>query len=310
MNRTLVSFVAFSAAVMVLMTATPSYAAPDASPAAEKMPWTLREHYTFSGGGLRLDYAKDNAEWRMKLFQEDSETSRMNPDIVLDDVGFTIELKDGRVLTNEMLGQGGETTLLREPYTCPLLGEGTTYTVQFAPKEGLTVQHTLITMRRWSFIRLIIKVSNQGEAPVEITKISPIVIPPGHVRALTENASFTTGKLKFEGAEPVLTGDGPVTSIGVHHPSRNVSLLFGFLPLGLSSCEFKNYADNSPFEGVFQCEYTPGKAIPVGGTIETDPISIGYGLEPKVMDEQYLYLLKKLCAPAPPEGSATETERP
>ena len=54
--------------LLLLMAPMMVWAAPaaKADPVPEKLPWTLREHYTFHGEGLRLDYAKDNAEWRIK----------------------------------------------------------------------------------------------------------------------------------------------------------------------------------------------------------------------------------------------------
>jgi hypothetical protein len=271
--------------------------APVAKDIPEKMPWTLREHYTFCGEALRLDYAKDNAEWRIKIFQEDSETSRMNPNLVLRGVNFSIDINNGPVLTNEVLGQAGETTMLREPYTCDVLGEGTTYAVQFAPHEGLTVQHSMITMRRWNFIRLVIKITNQSDAPVEIRKISPIIIPSDSFPSLTENAAISTSALSFEDGKPVLTGAGPVNSVRLHDPARQVSLLIGFLPSTQASCEFKKYPTGSPLEGIFECTYSSPAVIPAGGTLETDPVSIGYGIDPEIMDAQYLYLLQNFSTP-------------
>lgn len=284
--------------IALQLTLIPAFAAPPASDLPEKLPWTLREHYTFCGEGLRLDYAKDNAEWRIKIFEEDSETSRMYPKLVLKDVGFSIDIKDGPVLTNDVLGQAGETTMLREAYNCDLLGKGTIYAVKFAPHDGLVVQHTLLTMSRWNFIRLTIKITNQGDTPVAINKISPIIIPSGNYPDLTENAVISTGTLRFEDNKPVQTGEGPVNSIRILDPPRQVTLLMGFLPSGRSACEFKKYPVGPPVEGVFECVYTPAETIPPGGSYETDPISIGYGIDADIMDAQYAYLLQNFCVPA------------
>jgi len=289
-------FKAISMALVLLFAASnPLFAAPASSPTQEKMPWTLREHYTFSGGALRIDYAKDNAEWRIKLFQEDSESSRMNPDVILRDVGFSLELADGRVITNEMLGKAGETIMAREPYTSDLLGQGTTYTVKFALLDGLAVEHTLITMRQWNFIRLVIKVTNQSGAPLGIVKIWPAIISSGHFCGLSPNAISSTRGLRFRGLYPVYATDSPPSSLRIYDPSRQVSLLLGFLPGELSSSGFLADMGGSPIEGKFECDFSPVKMLQPGESLETDPISIGFGIAPATMDAQYNYLLQNAC---------------
>lgn len=293
-------FLIVVALIPVLFYFTPSgiVVAQPTEPATQQLPWTLREHYTFPGGALRLDYAKDNAEWRIKVYQEDSETSRMNPDVVLRTAGFSITLKDGPVLTNDMLGAGGETEMARELYQSALLGEGRTYTVRFVSREDLLVEHTLTTFKRWNFLLLTVKVTNQSDIPKSILKISPAIIPSGAFLGLSEQAISSMRNLKFRGPFPVFGSDGEGTALRIYDPAKPFSFMMAFLPSGFSSCNYKIPPAGNTVEGSFECDYAPGYTLPPNGSLETDPIFISFGIAPAVAQAQYDYLLYDACTPA------------
>ncbi len=287
---TTISVTAFAAGQKA--TANPSQAVP------EKLPWTLREHYTFPGGPLRLDYAKDNAEWRIKVYEEDSETSRMNPDVVLRSVGFSVSLKDGPVLTNDMLGDGGETIMAREPYQSEFLGEGMTYTVRFVPQEDLSIEHTITTFRRWNFLFLTVKVTNQSANPRRILKISPAIIPSHAFEGLSESAVSCARPLMFRGPYPVYGPEGQGTALRVYDAARPVSLMLAFVPSGFASCVFKSPSGGSMQEGSFECDYAPAYVLQPNASVTSNPIFISFGFPPAVAQSQYDYLLFNACAPA------------
>ena len=289
------AFMVFSLLFVALAGNSPAQPAP---PASEKLPWTLREHYTFPGGPLRLDYAKDNAEWRIKVFQEDSETSRMNPDVVLRTVGFSVAVKDGPVLTNDMLGSGGETQMLREPHQSEFSGEGTTYTVRFVPYEDLLIEHTITTFRRWNFLFLTVKVTNQGTNPRSILKITPAIIASGAFSGLSDGAVASARALMFRGPYPVFGTEGQGTALRVYDPARPLSLMMAFLPSGFAACRYVSPSGGSIMEGTFECDYAPGYVLPPSGSITSNPIFISFGFPPAMAQMQYDYLLFNACAPA------------
>lgn len=291
-SMVLVLFVGY---LLILLTAS---AASKTQPVPEKMPWTLREHYTFSAGPLRLDYAKDNGEWRIKVYEEDSESARRTPQLILNDVGFAIHFVNGTVLTQDMLGFGGETIMTREAGVSELLGDCVDYTIRFVPRDGILVEHEFRTFRNWSFILLTIRVSNQGTAPVEITKISSAIIPSGHFVGITEKASVNIGNMVFRGAFPIYSGDGPGTSVRIYDPVRNIGLLFAQLPSGLSKCRWSSLSGSTSLAGSFDSMYEPSLLLPPGATIESDRLFIGYGMSPAFMESHYMYLLADLCKPA------------
>ncbi len=268
-------------------------------PPPEKLPWSLREHYTFSSGPLRLDYAKDNAEWRIKLFQEDSETTRMHPDVVMRDVGFSIELGDGRLLTNDGLGLGGETTLEREPFQSSHLGEGVSYTIHFVPMEGLAVAHKIETFKQWSFVMVSVAVKNIGEAPASIARINPAVIKPGGIANLSENVQVSTRNIQFRGFYPVFSKDGLPAQIRFYDPDRAVNMALGLLPTGRCRGVVDIQPGGGAWQGRVENAYQPPMPLPVGAALESDPVWVSFGAAPTVMDSQYAWVLKDVCKLAP-----------
>ena len=263
----------------------------------EKLPWTLREHYTFSGGVLRMDYAKDNAEWRIKMYQEDTAEARMHPELIIRDVGFSIELSDGRVLTNDMLSYGGETVFTREPYNDDFLGAGTTYSVAFVPMDGLLVEHTFLLIKTWNFLRLSVKVTNQGGAPVGISKITSANIVPGNVMGLSDNALVSMRNLNFRGPYPVYTSDGPPTSLRIYDPERAIIIQMSLLPTGRARSGFQVTPGSTQKYGPFESVYAPEKVLQPGEVLEADPLFFSLGVIPAVAEAQYAYILLHSCAP-------------
>ncbi|NLN93483.1 MAG: hypothetical protein GX130_09290 [Candidatus Hydrogenedens sp.] len=264
----------------------------------EKLPWTLREHYTFSGGDLRLDYAKDNGEWRIKIFQEDSEQARLNPDLILKEVTFSIELSDGRVLTNDMFGAAGETILDRGPASWEAAGEGTHYAVQFMPLEGLAVEHAITTVKQWNFLLLTVKVKNISEAPVGIKKITIVDIPSGSLQGLSEQAEIGSCNTLFRGGRPVFSPEGNASSLRIFDQGRDIIINMALIPRGKAASGISSWRESGSWYGRIESDFSPGKTLAPGETLEADPLWLSMGAGAAQQDTQYSYLLYHFCKEA------------
>lgn len=264
----------------------------------EKLPWSLREHYTFSNGPLRLDYAVDNAEWRLRLFDEDDAVTRLNPDVVVRDVGFLIELGDGRLLTHDALGLGGETRFEREPGTVEHLGPCVHYTLYFVPQDGIQVRHRLTMLRQWNFFLLTIAIENIGEAPIDITRINSAIFGPGAIAGLTDNATVSKRNATYRGGYPVFSKDGPATKIRFYDPARDVSMAFGLLPTGPAFSSLEIQPGGGAWQGRIESSFAPGITVLPGNTLESTPVWLIFGTAPAVIDAQYAWVLSDMCKQA------------
>ncbi|HNZ49084.1 MAG TPA: hypothetical protein PLQ42_07350 [Candidatus Hydrogenedentes bacterium] len=272
---------------------------------AQKLPWTLREHYTFSGGPLRLDYAKDNGEWRIKLFQEDSEQARMNPDLILKEVRFSIELADGRVLTNDMFGAAGETFLDRGPAVWEVAGEGTHYAIQFQPLEGLSVEHAVTMLKQWNFLLITLKVKNISENPISIQKIVTAEIPAGSLCGLSEQAEIGTCNMVFRGGHPVFSPEGLSSSLRIYDPVRQVIVNIALIPQGKAASGIFSTRESGQWHGRIESDFSPAKPLAPGASLEADPLWLSLGTAPALQDSQYSYLLYHFCK----EGTTLDQPR-
>ncbi len=265
------------------------------SEAQERLPWTLREHYTFGGELLRMDYAKDNAEWRVKLYEIDSEQARMHPDVIVRDVGFTIELGDGRIITNDMLGDGGETFFERESFTSEFFGEGTKFSVRFMPYDGLAVEHKISRFRGWNFLLISVAVTNISDAPITVTRIRPAIFASGAISGLSANAQVHTRNMVFRGGYPVFTRDGAAATMRMHDPERNVSMALGILPSGMAESVVDIQGGAGAWQGRIETSFAPGAVVASGATLESDPIWFCMDMSQVIADAQYAWLLRYYC---------------
>jgi hypothetical protein len=271
---------------------------------AEKLPWTLREHYTFSGGVLRLDYAKDNAEWRVKIFQEDSEQARLNPFLIFKEVNFSIELTDGRVLTNDMFGATGETIFDRGPSSWEAAGDGTHYAVQFLPLEGLAVEHAITMLKQWNFLLLTLKVKNISEAPIGIKKLTLADFPAGSLQGLSEEAEIGTCNTLFHGGRPVFAPEGNASSVRIFDPLLQLNINMALIPRGVAASWITSSREGGNWHGRIESDFSPGKTLAPGAELEADPLWLSMGVAPAQQDTQYSYLLYHFCK------DATNAEQP
>jgi hypothetical protein len=258
----------------------------------EQAPWSLRDHYTFSGTVLNLDYAKDNAEWRVKLYEADSETSRINPDVIVRDVGFSIELTDGRIITHDMLGQAGETIYGRETFTSEHFGDGTTFSVKFVPYEGLFVEHKIARFMNWNFLLISVSLTNTSDKPIGVSRIQSAIFGPGSISSLTENAQISSRNFVFRGGYPVYTRNKGADTVFIYDPERKVSLAMGLLPSDKADSVIDIQPGGGTWQGRIESSFAPGITLGAGETLQSDPIWFCLDIPPVVADAQFAQILQ------------------
>ncbi len=255
------------------------------SAAAGKLPWTLRNHITFTVGESCLDYAEDDAEWRIRLGDDG---------VALDKAGFSISLGDGRMLIGMQLGQG---TPDRTPFKSDL-GEGTFYTQQFAPKDGLRVSHRIAAFREYPFAVLTVEVENVGTEPVTLARLSPVVLGPKSMPDWSSEALVLTRHAGSEGGYPSFGGEQPCVLAVFHDPVRQLSIGLGLLPRGdmTGSATFERGEEG--WHGEIICGFDPPITLAPGRRIESDPVWISYGTpDPAKVSDYYSYAMSRMPRP-------------
>ena len=287
-----ISFVIFNIFVLVLISST-GFSQP-ATP-YEQVPWSLRDHYTFGGTLLCLDYAKGNGELRIRRKQDENQNSNMNPDVVVSSVGFSIEFGDGRIITNDMLGHGGETEFGREQMNSTLYGEGTVFSVKFSPYEGLLVEHRITRFKNWNFLLIAINVANNSDTPVLITRIQSAVLGTGSICGLSENAIVNARNFIFRGGYPVYTHDNGAAMFMIHDSAGNIDLALGILPSGTANSRIDIQPGGGTWQGSVESSYAPGITVAPNQSLQSDPLWFCMDTLPVVADAQFAWLIQEYC---------------
>ena len=241
------------------------------------LPWDLRNHYSIPIEEGVLIYAEDNAEWRVLLKDET---------VLADSMGFSIGLADGTELTGLNLGEGKPS---RDAFT-HALGEGTTYSVTFAPKNGLKVMHVMRTFKSRPFVFVEILVENVGTTDVAIQRIHPVVAKTSVMQQLSPQTRIRYRSLQDMGGQPVVVGQDHATMAVIHDPSKPICFGVGLLPGGLAESTIGFTERDGEWHGEIVCNYGPAKVLAPGQSLLADPLWMSHGVpEPHRVDLYYCW---------------------
>ena len=246
---------------MVLLAA----GAVDAREHAE-LPWSLRDHYTFSFSDTHVDYDEHNATWRIR---------QGAGAVVMDAVGFSAVLgpqKDREILSQDL--PLGEAT--REPFSGPF-GEGTAYSVEFPVQDGLRFRHRLVRFSGRPFSLIELQMQNAGDAPVTVHKLATAVFGPASMAGWPEGGRAAARHLYARGGIPVVSRDAPAMLTVFVGAERGANAAFGVMPDGQGSSGATFYAAGKGWQGEVATVFEPPRVLRPGETLRGDSMWLAYG---------------------------------
>ncbi|MBW7863478.1 MAG: hypothetical protein H3C30_03570 [Candidatus Hydrogenedentes bacterium] len=260
-----------------------------------RMPWSLRKQYTITSKNLRLDYSEHDGEWRVRIAQE--EEDRLNPVLLVRDVGFAVELADGRILSHDALGLKGPALCSRDRINSELLGPGTTYTVNFVPADGLIITHHMTSYDGWPFVLMTLTLHNSSEMPVTVRRLVTASMNAGSISGFSAGATATGRHVTMRGGSPVFDKNSPPTRMVFHDPALDLNLGIGVLPNGRGRAGIEIQGAGGTWQGRIVTEYQPGVTIRPQETLESDPLWISLGMGQAKTDQLYTWALNSLDWP-------------
>ena len=252
-------------------------AAEDATPDLSELPWSLRDHYTITTADqqMYITYGGDNGEWSLDM---------KGIGTVLTKVAATITLADGSVIDLRDLGIGDTT---RNKDTAEL-GAGLKYQVTLAGPHGLSVVHSLTYHETHPFYVVRLELTNHGSEPIDVAKISPMVIGPGGFGNLGAETTESPRRFVVIGASPVYTTVGdPLFSLFTD-PVKNVTLAIGALPVSKATSAVHLEKFDGRYQGHVTTTFDPPVRLDPGATLSSDPVWIAFTL-PKPADVDMYY---------------------
>ena len=249
----------------------------EAAPTPE-LPWSLRDHFTISAGKAALQYAVLNAEWALEV--EGMGT-------LIKGVDFRINLADGTIIDATKLGEGES---IREAAVTNDVGKSKAYIIKFPPKDGLTIQHRMEVYSDRPYILIHVTIGNTSQKPVEIAKISPVVIRPGQMASLGADAEVVARKIQFVGVSPVFDKAGPASLMAFRVPSKEFQLSLGSLPQAIPSVTAEFTPAGDSWAGEVACSYKPVIRLDPGQKIDASTWLTIAVPDTKTLDTYYSWI--------------------
>ena len=250
----------FSVLFLLLLILNPRFA--QANP---NLPWKLRNHYSIPIEEGVLIYGEDNAEWRVLM---------KDGTVLADSIGFSITLGDGTKLTGLSLKEG---TSSRDAFT-NAIGEGTTYSVTFPPKNGLKVTHILRTFKARPFVFVEIQVKNIGTTDVSVTSIRPLVSKTSVMQSLSPQTRIHYRRIQDLGGQPIVVPQEDAMMAVIHDPAKPICFGVGLIPTGQARSTVSFHARDGEWHGEIVCRYEPARTVSPGETLRADPLWISHGI--------------------------------
>lgn len=263
---------ALTLCAIVLMASTPIPAAEKKTPS--ELPWSLRDHYTFSKDRTKLTYGVDNGEWLIDV---------EGVGTVFKEARATVTFADGSVFeaTQASTGEG-----FRDWVHMPI-GSGIEYGVNFGVREGLEVKHSISSLEEYPFHLMRLRVVNRGEAPVEVARISPIVVGPGGLSGFSPDVRVSTRRLRMRGSTPVYTADGRVTVMFIEDPVHDFTLFMSGLPVEAARTVIDLQGHAGTWQGEVATVFDPPVVVAPGEELASAPIVLCFREPDPVLVDMY-----------------------
>lgn len=249
-------------------------------------PWPLRVHYTFPSKGMLLDYDEKFSRIRVSVGEAL---------VLADDMAFSVEFADGNAWNYRNLE---EAKTVRDPYTDPQIGPGTSYTTTYPLKDGLEVRYIVAVFNTRPFISLQLQVENKGTADVRIAGLDPLVTGPAGIANLSPQARVRNRNIESHGGYPVFDKTGSPIMTVFSDPSNKAVLALGILPEGRASSGTKFEQQNGVWQGRILSRFEPAVRVAPGQTLSSDRVCLIHGQVQKGdIDLYYSWALSVLNPP-------------
>ncbi len=231
-------------------------AAEPATP-GQRLPWALRDHFTFTFDQCKLLYAVEDSEWSLNVEGLGD---------VVDNAGFLITFADGSTLDGHALGKGEAT---RVNFDLPI-GAGTSYTSEYPGKDGIVVRYTMMVFKDRPFVLTKIGIGNTTTKPIEVSKITLVVFGPGGVSRLSPDTESAAQHVQYLGGSPVFDKSGPVSMVYLNDRAHQLCLSFGVVSQGIAKSSVDLQRGGGGWLGDTSCVYAPSVTVQPGEKFESD----------------------------------------
>jgi hypothetical protein len=226
--------------------------------ADEYQPWSLRDHFIFTGIETVLKIDPKRAEWRIEC---------SDGKVIIPGAYTELEFADGEVLR---LTKDHWVTDGRDPFT-DNFGTGDRFKSTFKVKDGLIIEFHLNRYDDQPFMTMMTVVRNTSEQPITLKAIRPGVIPAGQA-PLLDAELVTMNNTRRRGSHALPLAIGQSNFMELRMPEGKGLIGIGLLQSGFMQSNLNFIPSAQGGGGRIENTFSPSIDIMPNSTAQTDAI--------------------------------------
>ena len=250
------------------------------------LPWELRNFYEIKTDNGTLTYAVDNGQWGLEI---------SGVGTVIGNAHSSVTLGDGKVIQTTGVGSGSKT---RDVVTTEL-GRGSAYGLELPARDGLAIRHSIVVPVEFPFYMVRLEVTNVTDAPIEIRRISPVVLGAGELEALGPEVQARHRRFRLRGRHLTYDPLAPSVLTTFTHATQDFTLALGSFPsVGAESgLELRPYG--GAWQGHVGSTFDPPRRLKPGESLSADPVLLSFIVaDPAEVDRYYTWAHARSGDPA------------
>jgi hypothetical protein len=166
------------------------------------------------------------------------------------------------------------------------------------------MRHSLMYHNAHPFYVVRTEIKNEGKTPVEISKISPIVIPPGSFKVLSAQTTANYRRFSMQGPSAVFSVEAAPYAVFLHDPAVKETIAFGSLTNGRADTTVELQPFSGTWQGGVTSTFDPPVRLEPGQSLQSDPAWICFVMQVPA-DVDLYYAQAHLNFPKPANPKAT-----
>ncbi|HQM48630.1 MAG TPA: hypothetical protein PLJ71_08065 [Candidatus Hydrogenedentes bacterium] len=273
--------------VLVVLVALPAFAAAEKEDFSAK-PWDLREHYIFSfdQANARFLYGSDNAEWSIEF----------------EGIGTFID----KARASITFADGAETRLVdfdkgeadREHFDTPM-GSGNHFCADLPERNGIKVRHMVSVHNEYPFLIIRMEVTNTGQAPIEIAKMSPAIFGPDCIKNVSGQMQAAIRRIDMRAGYAVFDRGAKSSLALFHDPAKEKTIGLGVLPLNIARSGINLEPYGGSWQGDIASVFEPPVKLEPGKSLSADPVFVTFSVpKPEEVETYFTWTRSNLPRPS------------
>ena len=241
---------------------------------SESKPWSLRDHYSFSGAHTKFSVDVQTAEWKVDVNGLGTIVENAQAEIFLSD-GTILRLSEMKFLDT-----------VREEIK-DSLGTGKRFETRLVASNGLQVNYQVQRYDELPFLTISIEVKNTGQEAIGIDSIRSVHFPKGTVHHLHSNVTVLTSHAHRRGDFSMVHEDSHSSLYRFILDSPKAVIGVGLLQSGAMHSKIDFVSVDEMWGGKVQSDFEPAIILNPAEAVESDKVWLSFTMDEAESVHQY-----------------------